>query len=263
MLAMFSYPGTLPVLLALSLLGTVISFIGFPLVVTHRSFTAVTLSQVAAFGSVLGMFAGIHPLFIGVPLITCSLVVLVFVKPGRSGYDSVSAVIFLAAASSSTLIVSAAPSGDITVLSLFFGNILAVLAREAYVGSAIAVLGGVLLLFFYNSICATFNNRLSARVYKKNPLISMAVYIVVSSVVITYSFMLFGVVPVFAFSLVPSLLAVRITNRLRSILAAMAGFSVFASFSGLLIAFLVDLPPGIVISGVCALCAVALLPGQK
>ncbi len=239
-----SYPGARGATAVAVLCGALLALVGIPLVLRRRAFTGVALAEAAALGTSLGSWLGTPKYLMPLVMTVGALVLLEFATSRRSGEDGLVALCYLAAASGATLFVSKLPGGEADMMTLSFGNLLAVTRRDVQVSIGVAVVSVALLSRLFRPLLATLNDPLSARAAGiPAPGVRLA-YAALLAVAVTTGLSLFGVVPVVAYLVTPPFVGLRMASSPRGWGTMAIVTALVASILGLILSFAWDFPPG-------------------
>jgi ABC-type Mn2+/Zn2+ transport system permease subunit len=253
----FDYPGAFEALVASVLFGSFLALLGIPLVLRRRAFTGIALSETAAFGAALGAFIGAPEYVIPFLMVLGVLIALEMVRTRTTGEDGPVAVIYLLAAAAATLFVSKLPSGEADLLLIHFGNILAMSSADLWLGSAIAVVAGLTVIAISKPLLAVVNDPISAAASGLSPPRVLGLYAFLLAASVTYGLAIFGVIPVFGYLVGPGFLALRLSGSRAGWFVASVVIASVTSVGGLVLAFMLDFPPGPFIVGLMGAAAVA------
>lgn len=239
--------------LAGALAGALLGFLGVYVVLRRMVFLSAALSQAAGLGVTLAFYAQIYWGFsaavgsaaLGAALVTLLAVYVVMQAKGPgSNRDSLLGFTYLVG-SGGALVVSTRILQELQdIETILFGSAVAVLPREfalvVAMSAAIALLHAVCLRGF---ILVSFDPEgarirgLPVRLLDGLLLGSLAVAISVCTRVL-------GALPVFAFSVLPAMAALRLAANVRRALVLGALFGAISGFGGYLVAFCAKLPVG-------------------
>ena len=248
MMEIFSYPGVLEVMLITCFLGTLLGILGLPLVLRQRAFTSVVITQSASLGVVLGMLIGINQFVSSFLLAISILFVLEFFISKRSTQDSLMAVLFILMASLSTLVVAKYPLMNLDLLTMNFGNLLAISYLEIIFSGIFSVISLISMFILYKPLFAILNDSTSAKALGFDPNRYYFLYAFLLGVTITFGLTIFGVMLVFSYLVVPGFIALRLSKTIKQWFLIIIILSLFTGISGVLISYSLDIPPGIYIS---------------
>jgi len=240
--------------LAGTLAGGVLGFLGVYVVLRRMVFVSAALSQSSALGVAVAFYAGARlgieghsdlP-FVLALLFTIAAALLLMTDRTALGLrrESLLGFAYLTGSAGTLAIGTRIVEEHHEIESLLFGSAVAVVPHDFYllVGLTIA-LGGLHLWWMRGLLQASFDpdgarvRGLPVRTLELAFLITLAIGISVTTRIL-------GALPVFAFSVLPAMAALRLCVNVPRALFVAAGFGAAAGFGGYLIAFLYELPVG-------------------
>lgn len=205
-----------PSLLAAVILSGIHAWLGVRVVERGAVFAALTLPQVAVFGTALASFAGqdLRSPWTFLWSLVPTLIVAVILARTRPP-ESIVGIVYAVAASGAVLLMAQAPEGLDHLDDLLGGSLLTVSKHEVAEAAALYAVVGVVLWMFRRKL-------------------SDVVLFVLLAIVVTSSVAIAGVLLVFSYLIVPPLLGKRFA------VAWIA--SAIVSAAGVVLSFLTDLP---------------------
>lgn len=245
----FSYPDAFVLIVVTTLFGFFLSILGIPLVLKKQTFTGIALSQAAAFGGVLGVIIHVPRFVLPFLFILGTLSLIILRRAKRTADDGLVAILFIISASLGTLLISKMPTGEADLLIINFGNILALNRIEVWISVILSFVGTATYLMINSHLLAILNDIESAKALGYKPNLILGIYTILLASGITFGLMIFGVMVVFAYLIAPAFLAIRFSGTRLGWLAVIFVVTVISGFSGLLLSFSLDFPPGTFIAG--------------
>ena len=245
----FSLMG-LPLLAAMILTG-IHAYLGFHVIERQVIFVDLSLAQIAALGAAVGVLLGFdlhtwpnYLISLTATFLGAGIFALSRSRKERVPQEAVIGIVYAVSSAFAILLLSRAPEGDEHIRQMLVGNILLVTPGEIV---RMAVLYGMvgLLHWKFRHIFLTISSRPKAAfeeglaVRKWDFLFYMAFGLVVTS-----SVEIAGVLLVFSFLIVPSVIAVLFSDKLSVRLVLGWGIGFAASLAGIYASYALDLPTG-------------------
>lgn len=247
--------------------GIVLGYLGVFVVLRRMVFLTAAVSQAAGLGVALAFYAQIH-LDLAVPpvagaLCTALAFTAVLALPAerlRISREAALALGYVVAWSLAVLLGSRIRQESHDIASILFGSAVLVSRADLYL---LLGVGGVALLAFaalHRGLAFALFDREAARVQGLPVRTLEVASFVLTAACVSAATRALGVLPVFAFSVLPGVTALMLLGRLRSVLVAAAAIGGASGVAGYLLAFFRDLPVGASQAAVAAgAFAVALL----
>lgn len=231
--------------------GLALGYLGVFVVLRRMVFITAAVSQAAGLGVALSFFAGIH-LGLDVPPVVGALVLALAVTgvltiPAarlRLSRESLLGLAYLACWAGAVLVGDRIVQESHDIASILFGT--AVLVRDLdlhLVTGAAALVLAVMLVAHRGFTFAAFDPE-SARVQGLPVRALDFVSWVLVAITVSVATRALGVLPVFAFAVLPAMAALTMVDRLRWVLALAASFGALSGGAGYLFAFFMELPVG-------------------
>lgn len=237
-----------------SLVGAVLGLLGVYVVLRRMVFFSAALSQVAGLGVALALLAESHwgaVAFVASPnwtTLAVTLLTAAFLSrasgDGGSRRDSWLGFAFLAGAAGTLALATGIVSGSHEIQTILFGSAVAILPADFRLVVLVSVLLLSLHAWWRRGFVQASLDAEGARV-RGLPVRLLEVTLLASiALAISLFTPILGALPVFAFSVLPAMAALRIARNLSTglWLAALAG--AFSGFAGYVLAFLYELPVG-------------------
>lgn len=247
-------------LLACAAMGLLLAYLGIHVVGRGIVFVDLGLGQISSMGVAYAEYAGYDP-------VTCSMLftlggAAIFsrlrVNDPRLRLEAVIGIFYAVSTAITVLLIAKAPHGEADIQDVLFGNVLALSGRDFRI--MLGVFVGVAV------VNALFGRRFFSLTYSHaegTPLTASEhgwnlLFYVLLAFAIVFAIRAGGVIPVFAFLIVPPVAAVALARRTGWVLALALLVAVAASFFGLHLSFAYDLPAGasiVAVLGVAGLLA--------
>ena len=227
------------------------SLLGVTLVLKRFSFIGDGLSHVAFGGMAVAAVVGLtNNMLISMPVTIAAAVILLRTSQNsRIKGDAAVAMLSVGALAIGYLLMNIFPTSSnvaADVCTTLFGSylILTLSTTEVWVSVGLAILTGVVYIFFYHKIFAVTFDENFARATGVKASIYNLVIAVVTAVIIVLAMNLVGSLLISALIIFPALSAMRVFKSFKSVTISSAIISVVAASSGLLISIVAGTPVG-------------------
>lgn len=231
--------------------GLVLGYLGVFVVLHRMVFLTAAVSQAAGLGVTLAFFAQIHLALAVPPIAGAMLTALVFtaalaLPTARLSIsrEAVLALAFLIAWSAAVLVGSRITQEAHDVDAILFGSAVLVSRVDLW---TLLVVGGLSLLAFvalHRGLAFAVFDREGARVQRLPARLLDLVGWLLTALTVSAATRALGVLPVFAFSVLPGVAALMLLSRLRAVLIAAGLIGAASGALGYLLAFFQELPVG-------------------
>lgn len=221
------------------------STLGLFLVLRKMSLIGDGLSHVSFGAIALGLFLGISPFYVAVPLVAlASIAILKISEKARVYGDAAIGIVSAIGISCGVILASLSRGFNVDLFSYLFGNILAISFGETILS---VILSFVVLLvvgfFYWDLFSATFDEEYAKTTGIKTGLIH-ALLTVLTAITVVLSVKVVGVMLVSALLILPAVSALQICRRFKTALIAGGIFSFSSVAAGITLSFILDLPTG-------------------
>ncbi len=244
----FNYAFVQRAFLAGILIAAVSSILGVFLVLRRFSLIGDGLAHVT-FGSVaVVMMIGVSPAYItlaALPLVMISsLAILKLTGSKRIQGDAAIGIVSSVGIAAGIVLASLSGGYNLDLFSYLFGNILTVTQAELLLSFIVLVVVVAVVFFFYDELLAiTFDEELARTMGIKTKRINMMLFLL-TAVTAVLAMKIAGIMLVSAMLILPPLTALQLSLSFRMTIFSSVLFSVSSVISGLLLAFLLNLPAG-------------------
>lgn len=244
----FNYAFVQRAFLAGILIAAVSSILGVFLVLRRFSLIGDGLAHVT-FGSVaVVMMIGVSPAYItlaALPLVMISsLAILKLTGSKRIQGDAAIGIVSSVGIAAGIVLASLSGGYNLDLFSYLFGNILTVTQVELLLSFIVLVVVVAVVFFFYDELLAiTFDEELARTMGIKTKRINMMLFLL-TAVTAVLAMKIAGIMLVSAMLILPPLTALQLSLSFRMTIFSSVLFSVSSVISGLLLAFLLNLPAG-------------------
>lgn len=221
------------------------SSLGVFLVLKKMSLIGDGLSHVS-FGAIgLGLFLGIYPFYIAVPIvIISSLLILKISQKARVYGDAAIGIVSAVGISTGVILASLSGGFNVDLFSYLFGNILAISIGEVVLSIILSFLVLLMVYYFYWELFSVSFDEEYAKTIGINTNFINSLLTILTAVVVSLSVKIVGVMLVSALLILPSVSALQISYQFKKTLILSVVFSLISVIFGIFISFFLDLPSG-------------------
>jgi zinc transport system permease protein len=229
--------------------------LGMFLVLRKMSLIGDGLSHVSFGAIALGLFFGVYPLAVAIPLVMLgSVLILRLSERARLYGDAAIGIVSAIGIASGILLASLSGGFNVDLFSYLFGNILAIGAGEVWLSvglSAVVLLS--LVLLYWDLFSMTFDEEYAAVSGVHTKMINTLLALL-TAITVVLSIKVVGVMLVSALLILPPVAALQAGKRFSRAMALSIAFAVASVFVGILCSFFLDLPAGATIVMLLAGC---------
>jgi zinc transport system permease protein len=240
-----------PPILCAMLAGVTLGYLGVFIVLRRMVFITAAVSQAAGLGVALSFWAGIHLGLEVSPVVgALALALLVTAVVGlpadrmRLSQESLLGVAYLACWAGAILVGDRIIQEAHDIASILFGTAVLVRDEDVYFVGGAAALVFVVSLFAHRGFAFAAFDPTSARVQGLPVRALDLVSWVLVAITVSVATRALGVLPIFAFAVLPAMAALAVVDRLRYALPLAALLGAMAGGVGYLFAFFYEFPVG-------------------
>jgi zinc/manganese transport system permease protein len=237
-------------LLACFAIAGIHAYLGFHVVERGVIFVDLAMAQVAALGATVGFLVG-HDLHstaatyfsIGSVLVGAAVLAVLKAEKRRIPQEAFIGIVYALAAAASILIVDRTPEGAEHIKFMLVGNLLATTPSEVLHVTLLYAVVGVLHVFWRKPFFAISRGQvtgMSSRAVKGWDFLFYATF----GLVVSQSVAIAGVLLVFSYLIVPSVIAMLLADGAGARLAVGWAVAIAVSVGGMLASYHFDLPTG-------------------
>lgn len=221
------------------------SSLGLFLVLRKMSLIGDGLSHVSFGAIALGLFFGIYPLYVAVPVVVlASILILKISEKARVYGDAAIGIVSAVGISSGVILASLSTGFNVDLFSYLFGNILAISTSEAILSVALSIVVLLVITFFYwDLFSATFDEEYAKTTDIKTNFINILLTIL-TAITVVLSIKVVGIMLVSALLILPAVTALQISKKFKAALILGGLISLTSVILGIIISYILDLPPG-------------------
>jgi ABC-type Mn2+/Zn2+ transport system permease subunit len=233
-------------LVATAALGVLLAYLGIHVVGRGIVFVDLALGQISSMGVAFAMWAELDPVVCSMvaTLAAAGLFSVLRVRDPRLRLEAVIGIFYAVSSAVTVLLIAKTPHGDADIQDVLFGNVLALDRGE--VGVMLAVFAGVAVahLLLGRRFFALTYRKGSGEVLTRADHWMNFVFYVLLAFAIVFAIRAGGVIPVFAFLILPPVAALRTSPRSAVVVPVALVLAFAGCFFGLEASFAFDLPAG-------------------
>jgi zinc transport system permease protein len=228
-----------------SFVAIVCSSLGLFLVLRKMSLIGDGLSHVSFGAIALGLFFGLYPFYIAVPVVVlASILILKISEKARVYGDAAIGIVSAFGIAGGVILASLSKGFNVDLFSYLFGNILAISASEAVMSIILSVVVLLVIAFFYWDLFSTTFDEEYAKTTGIKINVINTLLTILTAITVVLSVKVVGIMLVSALLILPAVTALQVSKKFKTALVLGGAFSLLSVISGILISFVLDLPPG-------------------
>ena len=242
---MFSYGFMIRALIVGTLIALCASLIGVSLVLRRNSMIGDGLSHVGFGAFAIATVLGFAPLEFAIPIvIIVSFFILRLNDSNNVHGDAAIALISASSLAIGTVVISLSKGVSTDINNYLFGSILSLTSKDVIVSIVLSMLVIILYILSYNKIFAiTFDEVFSKSIGIKTNVYNI-IFACLCSIVVVLGMRLMGSLLISSLIIFPTLSAMLLFKRFKSVVIVSTIISIFAFIIGLIVSFLFELPTG-------------------
>lgn len=255
---MMSYPFMVRALTVGILVSLCAALLGVSMVLKRYSMIGDGLSHVGFAALAAAAATGMAPLKVAIPIcILAAFLMLRISENSRLKGDSAVAIVCSGSLAVGVMIISLSSGMNTDVSNYMFGSILSISEDDAVVTRILSVIVIIVFLVFYNRIFAvTFDENFAKATGTKTNVYNM-ILAILTAVTVVIGMRLMGALLISSLIIFPSLSAMRVCKRYKTVMICSVIISVISFVIGISVSFMYSTPAGASI--VCVNLAVFLI----
>lgn len=255
---MMSYPFMVRALTVGILVSLCAALLGVSMVLKRYSMIGDGLSHVGFAALAAAAATGMAPLKVAIPIcILAAFLMLRISENSRLKGDSAVAIVCSGSLAVGVMIISLSSGMNTDVSNYMFGSILSISEDDAVVTRILSVIVIIVFLVFYNRIFAvTFDENFAKAIGTRTEVYNM-ILAILTAVTVVIGMRLMGALLISSLIIFPSLSAMRICKRYKTVMICSVIISVISFVIGISVSFMYSTPAGASI--VCVNLAVFLI----
>ncbi|MFH1005824.1 MAG: metal ABC transporter permease [Bacteroidota bacterium] len=222
------------------IIGIVLAYLGVHVVIRGVVFVDLALGQISSLGVAYSDFVGYGKTIIPIifTLIGALMMSFINIRDKRLKLEAVIGIIYAVASAATVMLISKTAHGDSDIQEVLFGNILSINWEQIKViGIIFGIIALLHLIFYKKFFLLTGNSKKTFNVWNFLFYLSIGLAIV-------FAVRTSGVIPVFAFLIIPAVCAIMLSEKNLGVIVAAIIISVLGAFLGLNVSYHYDFPAG-------------------
>lgn len=246
----FQYDFMQRAFLAATAIAIFAPILGLFLILRRQSLMSDTLSHISLAGVALGYLLGFNPTITTAILVSLAALLLEYLRQVYADYSDISVAMMMSGGMALGLLLMAQVDSVANINSYLFGSIVTITDSQIYLLSALAV-GIVLAYFIFRKplYVLTFDEDTAFTAGLPTKAISV-IFSVVTGLAISVMMPIAGALLVSAIMIMPAALAMRVMKSFNSVIVTATVIALVGMYSGLIISYYVDTPPGATIAAI-------------
>jgi zinc transport system permease protein len=228
-----------------SFVAVTCSVLGLFLVLRKMSLIGDGLSHVSFGAIALGLFLGIYPFYVAVPVVMLASIVILKISEKAKIYgDSAIGIVSAVGIAGGVILASVSKGFNVDLFSYLFGNILAISNTEVVLSVILSFVVLVVIYFFYwDLFSATFDEEYAKTTGIKTNFINILLTLL-TAVTVVLSVKMVGIMLVSALLILPAVTALQLAKGFKVAMIIGCFVSLFSVLFGITLSFFLDLPSG-------------------
>lgn len=237
-----------------SFVAIVCSALGLFLVLRKMSLIGDGLSHVSFGAIALGLFLGIYPFYIAVPLVMLSSILILKISEKAKIYgDAAIGIVSAVGIAGGVILASVSKGFNVDLFSYLFGNILAISTTEVILSVILSfVVLAVIYFFYWDLFSTTFDEEYAKTTGVKTNFINILLTLL-TAVTVVLSVKMVGIMLVSALLILPAVTALQFAKGFKAAIFIGSFVSLLSVILGITFSFFLDLPTGATIVMINAL----------
>jgi len=219
--------------------------LGIFLVLRKMSLIGDGLSHVSFGAIALGLFFGLYPFYIAVPLVAlASILILKISEKARVYGDAAIGIVSAIGIAGGVILASLSRGFNVDLFSYLFGNILAISTSEAVLSVILSfIVISVVAFFYWDLFSATFDEEYAKTTGIKTNFINILLT-VLTAITVVLSVKVVGIMLVSALLILPAVTALQVSKNFKTALVLGGLFALISVLLGIIFSYILDLPAG-------------------
>lgn len=228
-----------------SFIAILCSSLGVFLVLRRLSLIGDGLAHVS-FGSIaLGLFFGIYPIYLSIPIVMISsILILKLVEHAKIYGDAAIGIISSLGIATGIIFASISRGFNIDLFSYLFGNILTISNQEMYLSVILFLIVLIIIIFYYHDLFSTTFDEEYAKVSGINTKKINYILVLTTSISVVLAIKVVGTMLVSSLLIIPPITAFQAAKGFKFTLLLSAIFSASSVIIGIFISYYLDIPAG-------------------
>jgi zinc transport system permease protein len=231
--------------LAGSFIAVLCAMLGLYLVLRKLSLIGDGLSHVSFGAIALGLFFGIYPFYMAVPVVLAgSYLILRLTERARIYGDAAIGIVSATGIAGGVIMASLSKGFNVDLFSYLFGNILAISNQEVYLSLSLSLVVLLTILLLYNDLFSVTFDEEFARITGVAADRINLVLTFLTAVTVVLAIKVVGIMLVSALLILPAVTALQLARGFKGAMLIAVLDAVISVLSGITVSFFLDLPAG-------------------
>lgn len=228
-----------------SFVAIVCSVLGLFLVLRKMSLIGDGLSHVSFGAIALGLFFGIFPFYIAVPIVMIASILILKISEKTKIYgDSAIGIVSAVGIAGGVILASVSNGFNVDLFSYLFGSILAISNTEVILSIILSLVVLIVIYFFYwDLFSATFDEEYAKTTGIKTNSINILLTLL-TAITVVLSVKMVGIMLVSALLILPAVTALQFAKSFKMTMIIGIIVSLISVLLGITLSFFLDLPTG-------------------
>jgi len=228
-----------------SFVAVTCSVLGLFLVLRKMSLIGDGLSHVSFGAIALGLFLGIYPFYIAVPVVMIASIVILKISEKAKIYgDSAIGIVSAVGIAGGVILASVSKGFNVDLFSYLFGNILAISNTEVILSVVLSfVVLAVIYFFYWDLFSATFDEEYAKTTGIKTNFINILLTLL-TAITVVLSVKMVGIMLVSALLILPAVTSLQLAKGFKTAMIIGSFVSLSSVLFGITVSFFLDLPSG-------------------
>ncbi|MFA5130403.1 MAG: metal ABC transporter permease [Patescibacteria group bacterium] len=241
----FAYAFIQRAYLAGTCIAALCAMLGLFLVLRKLSLIGDGLSHVSFGAIAIGLFFGIYPLAIAIPIvIVASYAILKLSERTRMYGDAAIGIVSSVGIAVGVTLATLSSGFNVDIFSYLFGNILAISSSEVLLSVILSLIVLFVIIFFYNDLFSTAFDENYARVSGINTRAMNILLSCLTAVTVVLAIKVVGIMLVSALLILPAVTALQLAKGFRMAMISAVLFSILSVLIGITVSFFANIPAG-------------------
>lgn len=227
------------------------ALLGVNLVLKRYAMIGTGLSHVGFAAMAIAGVVDVAPLAMSIPIVVgAAFLLLRLNESSKINGDSAVALVSTSGLAIGIIVVSMTTGLTLHVCNVMFGSIFAMTQADMYLSIGLSVIVIGIFIFFYKQLFAVTYDENFAKATGVKVELYKSLLAILTAVTVVLGMRMMGALLIASLTLFPALSAMRVCKRFFSVVITAAIIGIFSFFIGMLISFIIDLPPGASVVGV-------------
>lgn len=221
------------------------SLLGAFLVLRNLSLIGDGLSHVSFGAIALGLFLGIYPMYVAIPLVVlASLLILKLSERAKLYGDAAIGIVSSVGIAAGVILAGISNGFNVDLFSYLFGNILSISQQDVLMSILLSgVVVFVMLLFYQELFSVTFSQELARVTGIKTGRIN-SLLVVLTAITVVLSVRVVGIMLISSLLILPTVSSLQISRGFKMTLFLGALFAIISVVLGIFVSFFLNIPTG-------------------